>query len=39
MNRRQFLGAGVAAAALALTGCGQTQEAPATVDALTLDHA
>ena len=39
MNRRQFLGAGVAAAALALTGCSQTQEAPAAVDALTLDHA
>ena len=38
MNRRDFLKT-IPAAALALTGCGQTQEAPATVDALTLDHA
>ena len=38
MNRRQFLKA-VPVAALALTACGKQQEAPATTDALTLDHA
>ena len=36
MNRRQFLGAGIA---LTLTACGKQQESPATTDALTFDHA
>ena len=39
MNRRQFLEAGVAAAALALPACAPTHDAPATVHSLTLDHA
>ena len=39
INRRQFLKA-LPAAALALTACGSgQQEAPATTDALVLDHA
>lgn len=38
MNRRNFLKS-IPAAALALTACGKQQEAPATTDALTFDHA
>lgn len=38
MNRRNFLKS-IPAAALTLTACGKQQEAPATTDALTFDHA
>ena len=38
MNRRNFLKS-IPAAALALTACGQQQEAPAATDALPFDHA